>query len=233
MRTGKEHCVACGGWPKDRPIVRDDGSVAYMAREEGRVSVYVTGPAGANGRRICDDCGLLEDWSRDGRSILYIANRELWVFDLHTRDRRRLLPSVRYAVIEAALSPDGKWLALVIQRRGEDRLNGVVVRISGSIADESKWLPIAQDTYHLSLHWSGSADRVYHFSTRDQFRCMWAQRLDLAHGRLLGGPMPVYHFHRNQPYPWNGSWISVARDRLVVNLTNIDSSVWRAAYRNR
>src|SRR5262249_25772308 len=97
-----------------------------------------------------------------------------------------------------------------------------------SLSPESQWVLVTEESFDLSLHWSPAGKRIYHFSTEDGFRCLWARSFDKETGVLRSAPSPVRHFHTYQRYPLNGSWISVANDKLAVNLVEVLGNVWKA-----
>jgi Tol biopolymer transport system component len=76
------------------PRVTLDGSkVAYAtANQEGRPFYVDVVPAGGGvPERVCDDCGLLWDWSSDGRRILFGQETVRFVSPIDTA--ARMVPS--------------------------------------------------------------------------------------------------------------------------------------------
>lgn len=147
-------------WPSWSP---DGRHVAYVRISEIREQdIWVTDADGGNQRDmgLCpgtDDCGKLA-WAPDGRRVAYSQGEDLYVADLATGTRERLVSGmvVTGAPPEGFLggvsgpgptwSPDGRWLAftcegslcLVPASGGEPR---VIAQGQGSDFHDPEWSP--------------------------------------------------------------------------------------------
>jgi hypothetical protein len=78
--------------------------------------------------------------------------------------------------------------------------------------------------------WAPDGNSIYFTSTRDGFACIWAIRLDPATKRPVGKPSEVRHFHNMRLSmsfaPLAAYELSVARDKLVFELTEITGNIW-------
>lgn len=76
-----------------------------------------------------------------------------------------------------------------------------------------------------------NGNTVYFISTRDRFRCIWAQHLD-AGKHPLGPAIPVFHAHEARRSLLNVGvgdlQLSVARDKLVFNMSERSGNIWLA-----
>jgi Tol biopolymer transport system component len=208
------------------PLTNSDGTqVMFAELKKGKDVVYVVDAATRKGREVCSDCGSLEDWSQDGKYFMY-QHHGLWVFEIATG--RRIFVMHRSGLVRGttSFSPDNRWIALTVDEGGKGKLEGFVIPLTSQPAPESDWIKITAELNQLSLHWSPDGGLLYYFSTIDNYRCHWAQRLRPETKHPLGQPFPVQHFHKYQAYPWNGSWISVGRDKIIVNLRDTTSNIW-------
>jgi Tol biopolymer transport system component/DNA-binding winged helix-turn-helix (wHTH) protein len=106
------------------PRVRPDGrEVAFegMPPDVPMSRIYLAPVDGTRPRELISSAHPvhLPDWSADGRALVYSipldagAAAGLYVFDLETRETRRLPGSEGYAT--ARWSPDGRWIAAVTE----------------------------------------------------------------------------------------------------------------------
>jgi Tol biopolymer transport system component len=97
--------------------------IAFLSDREGPPRVFLMAPDGTNLRRLTDrTADDVEEssptWSRDGRSLAYVAGNHVFVHDVAANTARTLTaPGARE--LEPSFSPDGQWLA-VARMRGND-----------------------------------------------------------------------------------------------------------------
>jgi Tol biopolymer transport system component len=78
---------------------------------------------------------------------------------------------------------------------------------------------------------SADGNTVYFTSTRDGWLCIWAQRLNRVTKHPLGSPFAYEHFHTSAGragaiiQTWNSD-LSVARDKIVLNLPQVHTDIW-------
>jgi eukaryotic-like serine/threonine-protein kinase len=227
LETGMEKIVTTTTDVKSRPILNPTGTeVAFSTTDTGRKAIWITNLETRESRKICADCGDLKDWSFDNRSLLVIVGRSLRLLDVGGGPARTILDSPKWEPLEAALSPDGRWVAVVTGVSGNSNLVGMIVPADGG--SEREYISITEEPYSLSLHWSRTEDLVYFFQRREDYRCLWAQRVDLGARKAVGEPFAVKHFHRSQPYPSGHGWVAASRSRLLVNLQTDRSDIWIA-----
>jgi eukaryotic-like serine/threonine-protein kinase len=77
---------------------------------------------------------------------------------------------------------------------------------------------------------SRDGNTVYFTSNRDGYLCIWAQKLDLVSKHPLGPPFAFEHFHNSAGHDGSldqfASDLSVARDKMLINLPEIHSAIW-------
>jgi Tol biopolymer transport system component len=232
LASGKEYPVAANPWREDSPVLSPDGrSVAYCRVEGNRQDILITDLQTAVTKQLCTECGPPQHWSSATNSILYLtSDYALWSMSPVTGERRRLLGGPGFWVINSSQSPDGRWLAFVVKRKGINGQKGYVARLGEDLSREDAWIAVAEDPFTLAMSWAAEHPLLYYFgfSGKDSFRCLWAQPLNPKSYRPTGDPFAVHHFHKVQQYPLGGSAVAVSRDKLVVNLTDTYSNIWMA-----
>jgi hypothetical protein len=80
---------------------------------------------------------------------------------------------------------------------------------------------------------SPDGNTIYFTSTRDGYLCIWAQRLDPMTKQPVGAAYPYQHFHNSMghsvatiPDLLMESDLSVARDKIMICLPQMSSSLW-------
>ncbi|MBI4909580.1 MAG: PD40 domain-containing protein [Acidobacteria bacterium] len=229
--NGEERALTSDSRPEERPVLSANGEhIAYRVQNGGRSGISMLDWKSGE-KRLCDDCGEPKSLSRDGSLLLYTpagARKELHWFNTVTGAKGPVVQDPVISVMEAALSPDGEWLALTFLQEGKTRVQAALAPFSGTrIAPRSSWTVLFEEMWFASIHWSPGGDRIYYFSTRDDSRCIWTQAI--RNGRPLGEPVAVRHFHAARHHPDNGGWLAVGNGRLMVTLSEIVSNVWVAA----
>jgi Tol biopolymer transport system component len=232
LATGQEASVTQGQADSD-PLYAPAGlRFAFMRAENGRRSLYVS--TGAADRKLSTNSGRPVSWTPDETALLCIGGKAIWLVETATGKRKRLFHRAGWTPMEAALSPDGRWLAIAVDH-GKQKLQGYLARFGAAgLADPSDWIWVTEEPFNLTFAWAADGTDLYHFHSRDGFRCLWSQRVeDLQRGRRAAPPRSIRHFHSFQDYPLNGSALSVAGNRVAVVLAQHRSNLWRASVRPR
>ncbi len=209
-----------------RPVLNPAGShVAFGDREASSTSVQITELSPGVTRIVCSNCGEFRDWSADGTRMLVLREHALVeISAAGAAAERMVVEGAEYDPLEAVYSPDGKWIAMVAGVRGKTKLQGVILPSRG--APPAEWIPVAEELYNLALHWAPDGNLLYYFSRKDDYRCLWAQRLDPVTKRPVGAAIAVEHFH-SPGLRVNGSgWASVSQNWIGVNLSRSSSNLF-------
>jgi len=107
----------------------------------------------------------------------------------------------------------------------------VPVRNGAAPQDEANWIPVTKGSaLNNKPRWSADGNLLYFTSDRDEFNCVWAQRLDTLTKRPVGEAFPILHLHGAvRSFEKSGSLkleISVARDKLVFHLEDVRGNIW-------
>jgi Tol biopolymer transport system component/tRNA A-37 threonylcarbamoyl transferase component Bud32 len=143
-----------------------DGSrIAYAAARNGKWDLYVK-PVGGGGEQALvtsDFDKNPDDWSRDGRVLVYDAfagRNKLDLWWLPVDGDRKPVPYLQteFAECHARLSPDGKWLAYASDETGRPEIYvqsfptpGNKVLISANGGDQPSWRRDGKELYYLAL----------------------------------------------------------------------------------
>jgi Tol biopolymer transport system component/DNA-binding winged helix-turn-helix (wHTH) protein len=225
LGSGRETLLAEGDAEPFHPQISSDCSRVAYTQNDGD---YVVSAAGGPSTRICTDCSMIWDWSRDQRRMLFSRRGRLQSIselDLSTKRDRVILGSSQ-AIYQARFSPDEAWVAFLAK-------GGIsVARLrDGSPAMENEWLPITnRDGTADKPRWSSDGTTIYYTSGRDGFWCLWAQRVHPTTRRPVGPPLPVYHFHSARLSIANvargAQEISIGKDAIVLNLGEMTGNIW-------
>jgi hypothetical protein len=136
-----------------------------------------------------------------------------------------LLSHPKYAIHDARLSPNQRWIVFHTPVRNS------ILRIApvrnGRAADEGEWITVADRGVDNSrAWWSPDGNLLYFFSTLDGFWCIYGQRLAPATKKIVGEPFEVYHSDgrlRPRPSAFSGP---ANPSRLILSVAERSSNVW-------
>jgi Tol biopolymer transport system component len=180
--------------------------------------------------------GFLEkiwDVSPDGLTVLGMtsaAPRGILAIDLHSGGRQPFLSHATSNLYWASFSADGKWVTFTARSGpGDSRIFAAPFH-PGTPAGEREWVRVTDGSSNdTAPHWSPDGKRLYFFSDRDGFRCIWS--VAFRNGPA-GTVTPVRHFHasvRNlSGVPVGRLQLGVARDRLVFTLCEPSGNIYLA-----
>jgi hypothetical protein len=102
---------------------------------------------------------------------------------------------------------------------------------AGVAGEEPTWIPITDGNHNDDKpQFSPDGNLVYFTSTRDGYLCIWSQKLDPATKQPVGEPVAYEHFHyavgRDAAQDIGDSDLSVARDKMVINLPEFSFNIW-------
>jgi Tol biopolymer transport system component len=234
MDSGAERVLSTG---PARPKMSPDGTkVAYVTQHNKVGPLFLMESSGGEATKLLDPPGgvMIYGWSADGKRIVYWHGTPIRfsVLDLETRQSRELISHPTLDIHGAELSPDGKWVAFHIPRPVGEPLKIAPVR-DGKATGEAEWITVtAAGGSNRRPWWSPDGNLLYFLSTRDDYPCIWAQRLDPSTKRPRGEPMAVYHLHetrRSMNILGAASFgPAVGRGRIVFALREQNGNIWLA-----
>ncbi|HLL75094.1 MAG TPA: protein kinase [Pyrinomonadaceae bacterium] len=138
----------------------DGGRIVFASMKEGMPNLYQKLSSGAGGEELLlktEDAKLANDWSPDGRHVLYNAVSDLWVLPLF--GERRPEPFVRTDFQEASgrFSPDGRWIAYTSNESGRFEVyvqsfpaSGGKWQVSNGGGGSPRWRRDGRELFYLS-----------------------------------------------------------------------------------
>jgi Tol biopolymer transport system component len=231
------------------PVISRDGRNAFYGLFAGKRKMEidtVSTEGGGVPQRICDDCGVPTDTSRDGRWLVLqyrpawfqvgdtppkLGRTSLAVLDRKTGDRVEILRHPNFNVYRGQLSPDEKWIAFHGEHNGADTRE-FVAPFRGTVPiGEGDWVTVVNGAFFNDApQWSPDGNLLYFLSDRDGFRCIWAQPLDPETKAPMGDPIGVYHAHHRRPsvtgVGLGAVGVAVAKDRIVFNMMERWANIW-------
>jgi serine/threonine protein kinase len=241
LKSGNEFPLTKTPGDETQPVIAPDGSrVLYGVLQDGRMSTFVVSTDGGIPERLCDDCGAPSDWSHDGRTVLLQTWRttprfSISAVDVQSRKISEILAQKDWLLFRGHFSPDDKWI--VFHTYSSRGTRTIIAPFRGTTAvDERDWIVVADErSYNDAPRWSADGNLIYYLDDRDGSRCLWAQRLNPTTKRPEGEPFVVHHFHGHQRtlsgvHP-NWADLTVARDRIVFNMTELRGNIWTADFK--
>jgi dipeptidyl aminopeptidase/acylaminoacyl peptidase len=235
------------------PVWAPDGArVAFTAR--GGLDLFIRRTAEPNIGPVVSDHTLkvLNDWSPDGREIIYsqldpATKLDLWVWSLSGRPRPLL--NSRFNETQARISPDGRWMAYVSDESGTlevyvrryPQLTDVR-RISFGGAAQPQWRRDQSELFYLAPDNTltavpitgteamsfGVPQRLFRTSIMGHASDLRDSYVAMADGQsfLFEGPLEMSHAPRiSVVVNWTAGLIPGASRRVATTLGSDDSRI--------
>jgi Tol biopolymer transport system component len=149
-----------------RPVWSPDGNrVVFTSNRSGLDNLYQRLATGAGGDELLlsKDHGLIaDDWSKDGRFLLYEenlagTNSDLWILPM-TGDRKPFLfLQTQFEETHAQFSPDGRWIVYVSNESGRPEVyvqsfpsSGGKWQVSVGGGDQPQWRRDGKEIFYMS-----------------------------------------------------------------------------------
>lgn len=215
------------------PIVDDAGdTVAFEAQENSRPAIFVA-TRGQSERKLCSDCSNPMGWFEDGKTFFFRAggSSSIRLMDVKTGVAREVVPANGAVLSQANWSPENEYLLFTETRPGGGKRVFAVHLAGVGRSVIGKKIPVTDvDEGSDHARWSGDGKTIFYISTRDGFKCIWAQAFDPRTGTVKGPAFAVAHYHNPGasigivvPRSFN---LSVAGDSIFFDLGEYTSSIW-------
>ena len=214
------------------PRLNANGSVlAFRDFIDGKWHSYLYDGKSTPAHEVCEGCTIRSFFSNPNEVLAQYGN-EIVRQNTVSGERSIILSANNGTILDADLSPDDRWVAVVMGKPSGG--NAIYVApVRASPAPMQDWILIAddEDTVLDSPRWPADGSLLYFISGRDGRPCIWAQRLHGETMRPLGNAVEIYHENRARygVYgPPRYRTISVARDRLVMLMIEVTGNIWSA-----
>jgi len=178
------------------------------------------------------------DWTPDGRAIIGssvtplftgTAKFVLWPVSAAKPVEEVVLEDVRGSLWQARVSPNGKWLTVVVQT-AQDKAH-IEMFVARQKTPSTEWIRIAADhPWPDKPRWSPDGRLLYFVSNHGaSFFNLWAIRFDPERGTAIGTPFPLTAYNSPNlvmtPAVINAE-IGIAARRAILPLETVRGSIW-------
>ncbi len=128
---------------------------------------------------------------------------------------------------EVALAPSDRWVAFTTQARPDGTAGLYLAKVGDQPSTAGTWTKLAEDRNYIgSPAWSSDGKIVYYGSKRDDFICVWGQRIT-DDGKPSGPPFAAFHNHVSPDMKQYGVCKMVAAPgRLYMVLAEVKGDLW-------
>jgi hypothetical protein len=206
------------------PVFSGDGAMlSWLTKAKGSWVAWVAPLAAPLGVELFLD---------EGGQVLIKRGPRLLRIDPDSHNESPLFELEDRALLEAALSRDGRWLA-ILTGETDGSLAIDVVQVGDAGADPASAVEIASGPHWVGApRWSADGKTMYYLSDRDDFICVWGQHLDAASKKPVGEAFPVVHAHsanmQRLPFARFMWTLEVGGNRLVLNAGEMTGDVYTA-----
>jgi len=201
---------------------------------------FMAAAADGEPEQVCELC-TPRGFSSDGSVVLlqkYVQTDQnedrIVALDLRTRTEHDFLSQRDKPLYHAFFSWDDRWVVFkrLLSAGARSPAQILIAQVlHGAAAGQAEWITVTDGAYEDDKpQFSPDGNTVYFTSTRDGYLCIWAQRLDPMTKHPLGPPFAFEHFHNSEgrggAYLLFSSDLTVARDKILINLPHINHDIW-------
>jgi Tol biopolymer transport system component len=160
LETGEETALTSSAREKFLPVLSPDGSQLTYA-ESGTWAIYLLRLDGGVEQVVPEAVGLATSFTMDGGILYHDVPGRVSLLDLASRRQTRLLEKPDHRLVDARLSPDGRWLTFWDESRGRARVLVAPYRGAAQI-QEDEWIEVAASGFRDNFaHWSPGSNVIY------------------------------------------------------------------------
>jgi len=229
MATGQEESIVCSNATMNVfPRLSPDGSrLAYSDMVGGKWTSCVA-ENGAAPQPVSTDVVIVDFFHRT-RDVLVDVGMQLVRLDTAGSRRSTILDTtaVGDGPGEAALAPSDRWVAFTTLARPDGTGGLYLAKVGDEPSTAGTWTELAEDRNYIgSPAWSSDSKIIYYGSKRDDFICVWGQRIT-DDGKPSGQPFAAFHNHASPDMRNYGACnMAAAPGRLYMMLAEVKGDLW-------
>ncbi len=233
-KTGVETTLVQG--PNDmRARLSPDGStIAYTPTvTEAEKVIYLISATGGDARQFCETCGLIYDWTPDGKKILYRTwnPMKFWSIDATTGRQTEIISHPKYSIYGGVYSPDQRWMA--VHYGGVGAPQGVFIAPvgeNGAAGPQSEWITVmANPGVNPRPWWSPDGSVLYFLSTAAGQVEIWGRRLDPKTKQPRGETFVVYSPQAQRSMPTGHPFgPAMGSQQIIFSIYESTGNIWLA-----
>jgi len=238
LKTGAEttvpvQAVNVGQVPRLSP----DGSLlAYHDVLEGLSKTFVIAPGAAAARMICEGCFVAGFFPANDAALVRAKPNELERLDLATGERRVVLSSPQDIILDAGLSPDGKWIAW-LAGEPDGRAAVRISRVDAAQNGARGAITVAGSDHYLGQPaWSPNGRWLYYLSEKKGPCSIMARELDPLTKDPVGAEREVFTTAASRlwlNFPIGNGAIAVAADKILFEASTMTGNIYLAKPKTR
>ena len=220
-----------------RARISPDGSrVAYNPTDnsEKENTIHLVSTSGGESRKLCETCGLIYEWTPDGKRILFRSGNPMKFssIDAMNEQQQVVLADANHHVHGVMYSPDQHWIALhYAPNLGSPRPIYIAPIRDGHVAEKSEWIPVMDRPGRQTRPWwSQDGNVLYFLSTSGGKHEIWAQRLQPLTKHPAGEPILLYSPPVERYSINTGTWFGpgIGPNHLIFPMREQTSNIWIA-----
>jgi Tol biopolymer transport system component len=228
--------LAAGLGLGETSISPDGSNVAYWQTVNDKLLTFVLPVAKGMPVKVCEFCyarGLSSNGSvlltqqgfQGGKRARIVA------VEIPSGKQKDFLTDPTSGLWHPFFSWDDQWVCFK-RVREEPRAALMIARVRNGVPPPpAEWISVTDGRFADDKpQFSPDGNTLYFTSTRDNYLCIWAQRLDRITKHPVGVPFAVQHFHNAQSCRIMDNlhvvqlWI--ARDKIVTNFPEFHGDIW-------
>ncbi|MCJ7612976.1 MAG: serine/threonine-protein kinase [Candidatus Aminicenantes bacterium] len=227
--TGHEESIVCSNATTNVfPRLSPDGSrLAYSDMVGGKWTSCVTENSAAP-QPVSTDFVIVGFFHRT-RDVLVDVGMQLVRLDTAGSRRSTILDTTGAGdgPWEAALAPSDRRVAFTTRARTDGTAGLYLAKVGDQPSAVGTWTKLAEDRNYIgSPAWSSDGKILYYGSKRDDFICVWGQRIT-DDGKPSGEPFAAFHNHTSPDMKFYGvSRMVAAPGRLYMVLGEVKGDLW-------
>jgi Tol biopolymer transport system component/DNA-binding winged helix-turn-helix (wHTH) protein len=215
LETGQDRQLTFSRGDEFRGLVSPDGSKVVYAREA--YNLYTIPVNGGEETLVCEECGVVKNWSLDGKQVIYQYGNGLrfGAVEIATRKKRELQRPTG-----SRLSPDGRWDA---DMDVSDGVREFYIQALGAAAG-----PRIRIALHKGFatvdgpFWSPDGNMIYYVING----ALMARRLEPRTKQPIGEPILVKQFAEADKPTFSVN--CVAKDAIYFSMEEMRANIWLA-----